>query len=216
MDILKVFETGRKHWVLLLFGGFIGAILAFSTTFHFVRTPENSRHLEFRSEVVYETKMSLMIAEPHWDIGRSAAAYPDGFNKASWVAPTYAQLMTSDKVKRIAEDAIGPLRARVSAKSNKDTPILTLTVQGSDSDRTAEVARAMADAFIVYMTNQQEERDVPQSDRMEIEVLAGPQTPAPRPSGVLQQATLALLAPIVAFLGIAIAVDNARSRRLVV
>jgi capsular polysaccharide biosynthesis protein len=213
MDVLQVVQAARKHWGLILIGVIIGVLLSFVSTFHWVQGNEGPGRMQLRSRALYTARMQLLIAEPHWDIGRYGTPMPDGFNKTVYMAPTYAWLLTSDQVVKISEGEVGRIRERVSAKAEKDSPIIWLNVTGYSAERSVQVAQSLAASFSQYLKQQQDVRNVPENERIAIQVVAAPKTPKPQRSGAMQLAALTLVSPTILFLGLAVTIENGRRRR---
>lgn len=214
MDFLQIIAAGRRHWLLMTVGTALGVLLALGAAFTLADTPVGKR-LEPRTAVRYQTKTRLLITEPNLDVARMSPneVWPNGYTKTVAMAPTYALLIMGDEVRRGAEERIGPLGVKLSSTSHKETPVVELTVTGSDAERTTQAARAVVSAFIDHMATQQDAHNVPEGERVKVEVLSAPASPTRSSSGVLQVGALAFLAPLLGFLALAASLDRSREHR---
>lgn len=215
MDFLQIIAAGRRHWLLMTVGTVAGVVLALIAAFTFTDTDAGIR-LKPRTTVRYQTKARLLITEPNLDVARMSPneVWPNGYTKTVSMAPTYALLIMGDEVRKSAEEHIGPLGVKLSSTSHKETPVVELTVTGPDAQRTTEAAGAVVGAFIDHLSKQQDLHNVPQDERVKVEVLSAPGAPTQSSSGVLQVGALAFLAPILGFLALAASLDRSRDKRL--
>lgn len=216
MDILSIMEAGRRHWLLLTIGAVLGVLLAVLSAYKVAWTPGEGPRIAARTSPNYQTTTRLLITEPNLDVARMSPQqeWPSGYTKTVTMAPTYALLVLGDDIRRSAENRIGALNVALTADAVSDTPIIELTATGRDSKRVTEAARAVTEAFIAQLEDQQDERKVPQQERVGIRVLAAPSAPRQSNSNALEIAALFFLTPVLGSLAVAVSLERARERRL--
>lgn len=195
-------------------GASVGVIVAVITAYKVVSTDDGMRVVP-RTTPIYETRTRLLITEPNLDVARMnpQQSWPTGYTKTIEMAPTYALLAVGDEVRAKAEDQVGPLKARVSAAAVEKTPIIVLKASGKDPQQAVSAARAMTAAFVEYLTQQQDRREIAEEERVKVVVLTSPTMPVQTSSGTVQVGALAFLAPLLASLALAVSLDGAERRR---
>jgi capsular polysaccharide biosynthesis protein len=130
------------------------------------------------------------------------------------LAPTYAYFATDDTVMRALEKKYGkPLNAKIAAFPVNNSPVVQLTVEGSDPNYITKVAATAQQAFIAELESYQKTNNIPEESR----IVVRPLGPASEPELVVsrQYEILAVLfmLPVIAFIGLALLVDNAKRKR---
>jgi capsular polysaccharide biosynthesis protein len=210
MDLLKVFRSVRRHWVIAVVGIVLGVICALAVTFR-LSVVGGSTYLTRRSITTYKSEAQLLISEPGYGMGSAGVlrrSVPDAFGKTQAMAPVYAQLVLSDAVMRAASARIGAIEELVEAEPVSDCPIVKVKVTGTDPERTKRVAVALVDALSAYLVRNQESYGVPEGDRLTVSILAQPGTPAPQQSRGFEIALLAFLLPLFAAVGLGLVLDR--------
>lgn len=217
MDLLNMIGAARRHWVLMVIGTSLGVIIAIFSAFKLVSTPDGAR-VTSRTTPVYESRSRLLIAEPNLDVARMnpQQSWPTGYTKTIEMAPTYALLAVGDDVRRKAEEAVGTLKARVSAAAIEKTPIIVLKATGPDPQGTVTALKAMTGSFVEYLAEQQDDKQVPNDQRVRLVVLSSPSAPSQVSSGAMQVGMLAFLAPVLASLALAVSLDSDKRKRAAV
>lgn len=216
MDIHKVVKAARRQWGVVLMGVLIGIVLIAATTLQ-VTGSSGDRHLAPRTKDVFEARTRLLITEPNLGVARmdQNQGWPDNFTKTVAMAPTYAYLLVSDAVKEGAAAETGPLRETIKAKAIDNTPVIELTVKGTDAERTTAVSRALSASLVAYLKAEQDRGKVPAQERVHVEVLSAAQTPGRASSSMVEVGALAFMTPLLISLGLAVSIENSRERRQV-
>lgn len=213
MDILRIVDAGRKHWRLLVVGAVLGVALA-ALGFRYVDGADGPS-IEPRAGARYQARTRLLISEPGADLTRARTdpALVDPFGKTVNMAPTYAYLASSDEVLRRAEHRLGRVKEKVSSRALRDAPVIEVTITGSEADHTLRVASVLAASFRDYIEEQQLNADVPPKERIQLRVLSAPKEAKRLRSGAVELAAVSFMAPFLACLGFALAIENARRLR---
>jgi hypothetical protein len=137
----------------------------------------------------------------------------------SSLATVYAQLATGDQVHRRIRQG-GPLHGVVSANSLIDSrtsqrstlPLLAISADAATPDKALKLARRAARAFTGYVTDEQNRSGIPQSQRVQLQVISAPKAPllvTPRKKTL---PIVIFLAIATATIGLAFVLENLRPR----
>lgn len=205
MDILKLLGVVRRRWVIMSLAVVVGIGLAFLTVYRY-----SDGRLKPRAYTQYTMEMQILVVDPAYGMGRAVGneQAPDTFGKTILLANTYARLATSDEVQDVAEKMAGRPRATVTAEGVQQAPIINITLEGGDDERMRAYGIALGKSLQKYLVAEQEERDIPKSDRMTVRVLSEPSVREVN-SRHWEMALLTFLAP--AAVGFSLAVLRDRS-----
>jgi hypothetical protein len=213
MDLLRVFRVARRHWVITMIGVLLGVFCALLVSFKFAVAGGRMR-VEKRSATTYKTELQLLITEPGYGMGSAGLleySLPNAFGKTREMAPVYAQLVLSDAVLRAASLKIGsPVEELVEAEAIEDTPIVQVTLTGTDARRLTALALALGQSLKEYLAKNQDFYGVPPGDRLSVSILASPKDPVPEKSREWEFALLALLVPTGTSVGIGLILERGR------
>lgn len=165
----------RFRW-LVVAGLLLGIALAFLS---YVRVSfDKGVSLTYRQQELWESSATLMLTDRSFQLGRDPR-YADPY-RFSGLAEIYARLASSDEVRRIRRSAWVPGKFfAVPDYSRAETPLPTITTFGHAATPSAAkklVSQGTA-AFIRYVTVNQREASIPQSQRILLSVVNAPQTP---------------------------------------
>lgn len=205
MDVLKLVQIARKHWMLMTIGAVLGVALALSVLFRFDPSAPPAERLTQKSYTVYQLDMQLAVMDPGFAMGRAGndSNRPDTFPKTIQLAETYANLLVSDAVRAAADKSAGRFSGEILSERVQDSPIIQVTMKGNDPKQAQRYGVALAAALEKFLAVQQEQQGVPSKDRMSIQVLSAPSAPKPVQSRQWEMGLVAFLAPLVAAYGVA-------------
>jgi hypothetical protein len=210
VDFLNLLTVLRRHWIIMLFGVLAGLIVAFAVTFQ--RTPEGT--LTKRSYTTYTYEMGMLVVDPRYGIGRGIGDQenPDSFNKTVTLANTYANLATSNAVRRMADTSVGPTGAEITAAGVQQAPVFKVTLKGTDALALERYGQAMGVSLKTYLQQQQDAQKVPKGDRMAVEIISSPR-PIAESSRAWEMTLIAFLAPVLLAYGLALLRDRSVAAR---
>jgi hypothetical protein len=209
---------------------FLGVLLAVALTVLSVAKVTSSG-LEYREHETWQAESTLLLTQPGFPEGRalfpnpeangpqSKYSYADAGRFASLTA-LYSQFAQSDEVRALVRREGAPPGSSVSAApvipagSNAYTllPVIALFGTGQSRGAAVETAQLGTQAFIGFLERNQREAEIPDSQRVHVEVLA-----RPREAVVIEPRKKTL--PIVVFLtvltgtvSLAFLLENLRSR----
>ena len=213
----------RFRWLV-----FIGTLLAVVLTVLSVAKVTSSG-LEYRQPETWQAESQLLLTQPGFPEGRalfpnpetqrSKYAYADAARFASLTA-LYSQFAQSDEVNALVRSEGAPSGSSVSAAplvplgSNAYTllPVISLFGSAKGSSDALETTRLGTQAFIDFLERNQREAEIPDSQRVHVEVLS-----RARKAIVIEPRKKTL--PIVVFLtvmtgtvGLVFVLENLRSR----
>jgi capsular polysaccharide biosynthesis protein len=150
-----------------------GAVLAFLWLFQLTQSPAGLS-VTPKPRGTYVTTVNLVIDTAGFGIGRSDT----DMYKLALLAPTYAQLVTSEPVLQKAEARLGhPIDAAISAAPVESSPMVQLSVEGLESQQLASTATAVVDAFKDYVVENQQLGSVPTDLRIIVRGIGRPSSP---------------------------------------
>lgn len=199
---MALWYAAIRHWELVAVGLLFGAALVFLWVYQVVFDVHGPRlSISPRFPRTYATSVSVVIDTVDFGIGRSDT----NMNNLADLAPTYAQLLTSDMVLR---NAGSTLRTTIDPKTVASTvepgsPIITLKVEGTEPAGLVARAKAILGALQDYITAAQEQRQVPQQFRLTVRGLGAPTTPTLKSTRHFEIAVILGLIPLVAALALA-------------
>ena len=226
MDILQLVEVlWKRKWIIAV-GAFLGLILTFRALYTFEIGLGYPRlfKLEPRSFTVYQTSINLMLDEPGFGLGRLGLGKEGaGFDRLTNLAVTYSYIMASDAVSKQVREELGPVSPRLKATPVQYSPVITVTVEGTDSKAIQKFAQTTVDVFINYMKAEQTKNNIPKEDRILLRKLGPPSTPTQTSSRKMEIAFLMFMAPLIGSAALSFILENfdkstvyRRKRRLIV
>lgn len=216
MDVLKIGEVIWRRKGLMVVAVIIGLCASFLSV-NKLSSGHNGLGFESRSYTTYQTKLRVIVEKPGFEIGRSLDRVPQDSNpdpnRANALAITYAYLLTSDVVTQDVKKKVGNYTATVNAAPVEQAPIIELTVTGKDPDEIKKIAKQTELSFIAYLTRQQDASKVPDSDRMQVREVDGPDEAEALQSRTTEMALVAFMAPMALFGGLALVLENMKRRK---
>lgn len=214
MDLLNFHTVWRRHWLLLLVGTVVGAIVLVVTLFSVDRTA-SPPVLQPKSFTQYKLEMQLLVVDPLFALGRAGRdpEQPDLFQKTIALSTTYAELLTSDAVLSSAKKKVGPTDIQASSENLQNSPIILLTLEGTDSGQMRTYGKAMAESLQRYLQEEQEQSGIDKYDRMSVRLISVSNVQATS-SRKWELGLLAFATPVALALGLAMMKD--RSEQLAV
>lgn len=170
---MRVWTAARHHKWIMLIGVLAGALFALAWTYQ-VSWANGGLDFVLRSPGTYVIKIDAVIDTTEFGIGRSDT----DMYKLSLMAPTYAQLVTSEPVLRRAESILGrPIDADLTAEAPASVPMVRLTVEGEDPTLLAPIASAVLEAMREYVSDNQSIYSVPAEFRLTVRGMGQPSEP---------------------------------------
>ena len=230
MDIgLYAAVLWRFRWIVLL-GMLLALLLTVLSVARFT-----SEGLQYRKAETWQAQTTLLLTQPGFPEGRalfpnretepgteqerSKYSYTDPSRFASLTA-LYSQFAQSDEVRALVRREGAPVGSLVSAApvippgSNAYTllPVIALFGTGQSRSDALETTRLGSKAFMAFLDRKAREAEIPESQRVQVDVLA-----QPREAAVIEPRKKTL--PIVVFLtvltgtvGLVFVLENLRSR----
>ena len=214
----------RFRWIVVL-----GTLLAVALTVLTV-AKVTSDGLSYRKAETWQAQTTLLLTQPGFPEGR--ALFPDRTkgerSKYSYTDPgrfasltaLYSQFAQSDEVRALFRREGAPRGSSVSAAPvfpegpSAYTPLPVIALFGSAQSRSdaVETTRLGTEAFMAFLDRNAREAEIPDSQRVQVEVLA-------RPRGAVVIEPRKKTLPIVVFLtvitgtvGLVFVLENLRSR----
>jgi len=219
---MTVWMAVRRHWALVLAGLATGALLAFFTVFEVGVGAGGGPRLTLKPLDTYVTNLSAVIDTSAFGLGSSDT----DINRLANLAPTYAELLTSEPVLRGAETRLrGQVAirrtdtgveedgAQVSAEAVLESPIVKLSVEAQDRAVTIDVAVAVMAAFQEYLAASQERNGTPVEKRLAIMVVGEPVRPVLASNRRREMALLLLCLPVVVAAVVAYRLESPKPAR---
>lgn len=234
MDLKLVVRVLAAHRTLMLVG-LVAAVLLAALSYYRVSTDDGLPTLVPRKAEVWQSQANVFLTEGGFPAGRrtipfvtkvvgdEVVAVPQYSDPARFGALTalYARLAQSDEVRQLMEKdggSRGTLRAAPTAddsRSRDPLPMVSLFGQAATSTGAVATVTRGLDAFLAYVTRQQQAAGIPADERITLRVVNRPQ-----PAILIQPRKKTL--PIVVFMAVligavaaAFGLENARSNRLV-
>jgi len=204
--LLRLWTAAYRHWAMVAVGILFGALVAFLWIYQvsWGHGQQRGVHVERRVPGTYVTSVNAVIDTAEFGIGRSDT----DMYRLSLLAPTYAQLITSDPVMQKVEAKLGgPIDAEVIAEPVPSSPMIKLTVEGTDSRRLGETAVAVVGAFGEYLQESQGESQVPLNLRIAIRGVGQPSEPTLVSNRQVEIGLIAFCLPVATALAFAYRVE---------
>jgi len=220
---MSIWTAARRHKILVLVGLITGVALASATVFKLeLGADHRPRALSLRSPGNYVTSLDAVIDTSGFGLGSSDT----DIIRLAYVAPTYAELLTSDSVLRSAEATLGgrvvirradtglgkEVDAQVSAQAVGQSPIVKLTVEAKDGRLAIETATAVISAFQEYLESSQSKSRTLADKRLTILVMGQPTTPKLASNRQREFAVLLFCLPVAFAVAIAFRIENSETR----
>jgi|Deesub1362A_J573_1020465.scaffolds.fasta_scaffold00962_10 capsular polysaccharide biosynthesis protein len=214
MDLNKVLRVLLKHKLLLIFGFVLSLALGWFSLYK-VNFTAGKWEVKPRSLTKYETRINLFVDQPGFPLGR-VGKYPEeagNYGRTVELANVYSFLITSEKIMRKVEEKVGPINGEIQASAVPNTPIIVITVRGTDPSYISRLAEITANIFISYVKESQELNKIPPDDRIIISTLAPPAKPVPLQSRKLEIAFLTFLGTFALVCGLIFLIENLEMNR---
>lgn len=194
----------RRYSLLVAAGAVVGAILVFWWLYQPSFKGGDFR-LTPRTAGTYTVGVDAVIDTANFGIGRSDT---DSYRLAL-MAPTYAQLMTSQSVLERAETILGrPITEQVTATAPNTVPIVHVAVEGPSPSHLASVAAAVVTATRDYVDSGQAMNDVPKEVKLTVRGMGMPSEPEFNSARNVEIAVLMFLLPLGVALAVAFRLDK--------
>jgi hypothetical protein len=203
--VARVWDAFIEHSGWISIAAVLGLLLAFFWLFRVSLSPNNPL-ISQRSADKYSTTLSVVVDTTEFGIGRSDT----NMNNLSDLAPTYAQLLTSDVIRRSAEASLG---AKIDPKSVSDTveqgsPMIKLSVEGTEAATLPLRAQALLNSLRDYIATGQQQNGVPQEFRLTVRGIGAPSKPEIKSNRQLEIALILLVFPVMAALALAVRLES--------
>lgn len=213
MDLPLYVRVLRRFWPLVG----LGIILAVGLSVFSVARVGGKPFISYRKPAVYVSYARLFVTQPGFPWGSlnpPATANPDRFTS---LAILYAQLATSDPVRRIMLEH-GPLEGHGSTQvaplldSSNQQPLPIISIAGfADSPAAAvRVARRQTDALMTYLHQQQASSDISAVDRVDVALVQRAVDAKLFKGRKMTLAIVVFLATLVITCGLAFSLENLR------
>jgi capsular polysaccharide biosynthesis protein len=202
--------TAIRHNIALIIVGILaGAVLATVWVYH-VSWDGSRIVLTRRSPGVYTTSISAVIDTSGFGIGRSDT----DMYRLALLAPTYAQLITSEPVLEKARAKLGhEIDAELTAEPVESSPMVKLTAQGDRPERLAAVLSAVVESFKEYVTESEDTAKVPSNLRITIRGVGIPSPPTLLSNRQVEIAVIAFCLPIAGAIALAMRFDRSVAKK---
>lgn len=231
MDLALHLRVLWRFRYLVLCGILLATCLSF-LTFVRVSISEGSINIGYRQSEVWKSSVTLFLTQDGFPWGRAFQGYlpadvdkgqppvPIGdTNRLSSLATLYAQLASSDAVRRIMLRD-GPLRGGVSATtlapslnySGPPLPLISIEANGPTPTDAVHVARRGTAAFLTYLDEQQSDAGIPRRERVIVQVIQRPAGAALVEGRRKTLPMIVFMTTMLAVFGLAFVLENLRPR----
>lgn len=218
---MTVWTAARQHKMLIGVSVVVGMLLASATVFS-IGLKGNDLKLTSRPLGNYVTSLNAVIDTSGFGLGSSET----DIIKLAYLAPTYAELLTSEPVLRKAAAALpkGTVIRRTDAELGKEvdaivhaepvgqSPVLKLTVEARTGALATKTAAAIMAAFKDYLVSSQDDNKTLPKDRLAIIVMGEPTAPKLASNRQREFAVLLFCLPIALALLIAYRIESSKAR----
>jgi capsular polysaccharide biosynthesis protein len=214
MDLNQLLKVLLKHKLLLIFGFILSVALSWFSLYK-VNFTSGKWEVKPRSLTKYETHINLFVDQPGFPLGR-VGKYPEeagNYGRTVELANVYAFLITSEKITQKVEEKVGPINGEIQASAVPNTPVIVITVRGTDPSYILRLAEITANVFISYVKESQELNKIPPDDRVIVSTLAPPAKPSPLQSRKLEIAFLTFLGTFTLVCGLIFLFENLEMNR---
>jgi hypothetical protein len=218
--------------VLAVVGFLLACGLAFVSAVR-VSVENGSLSFPYRQAETWASEATLLVTQPGFPEGRSITElYRFSVDPATGrevaepifassdrfadLASLYAQLATSDSVRRIMlED--GPVEGAISAEplespDGSTLPLIQISAAAASPDVAQSLAQREVDAFLKFLRDEQRRSDIPRDDRIAVSLVAAPQGAALVIPRKLTRPIVIFLTTMIVVLGLVFVLENLRPR----
>lgn len=217
---VTVWTAARRHWVLVLVGLLLGVLLASLAVLKVEPSVQGPR-LSVRSPGDYSTNMTAVINTADFGLGSSDTDVA----RLAMIAPTYAEMLTSQPVLRAAQSKLPPgtaiqkadstfpgsIDAQVSAEAVSQSPIVKVKVEARSKQLAVDTAVAVVSAFRRYLDSQQSSA-TPVEKRLVVMEMGAPAEPQLVSNRQKEFAVVLLLLPLAMSLGLAWRIEHSAAQ----
>lgn len=204
MDLTLFFRVIWRYRVLVMTGLLLAVLAAF---FAMVKiSPGGDTPLSLRGEKEYASYTTLFVTQSGFPWGRLQQGDDDSVNNAgrlASLATLYSKLADSDPVADLNRKELGPTGWTIESAPILDgaglsspLPLVRIAAIANSADLAQKAAATAAASLQTFVTERQRANDIPDSDRVVLQLIKGPEKP------VLLQGR-SFTPPIIAFLLIA-------------
>jgi capsular polysaccharide biosynthesis protein len=141
-----------------------------------------SHGVALRRQPTYLSYSRIFVTQKGFPWGRlgsttQSAAAVAGADRLTGLAAVYSQLVTTDPVRALMnreKPPVGTLEAAPvldPVDSSASLPIISIAAYSSTPQKAMRLARAATDALVSYVGAQQAQNDIPESDRVQLQVV---------------------------------------------
>jgi hypothetical protein len=212
MDLQLYFRVIWRFRLLVLAGLVLAIALAFLAM---VRI--SSEGVTYRDQQTWSSKARLFVTQKGFPWGRAVTqdettAAPDRFTS---LAVLYAQFAESDEVKALMRRD-GPVKGEVQASpvvspsGDFSLPLIDVVGIANDAATAQSVTARATRAILEYLDRQQDEANVPEKDRVIVQVVAQPEQAELLESRPLTRPIVVFLVTMFGTIGLAFILHNLR------
>lgn len=205
---LNLFSVMRRHPIITASGIVAGLLLAAVMTFGL----DSKGQIRAKSYTNYELEMQVIVVDPQYQIARGNVQTSDPLLRTVMLAKTYANLLTSDRVRSMAMAKVGPTAAAIQSQAVDEAPIVTLTLQGRDRLQLERYGVALGQSLQEYLLQQQVAQGIEPADRMSVRILSTPRVSSVQ-SQLWQVSLMTFLAPVMLAYALAVLRERSIARR---
>lgn len=226
---LRLFARVLVRFRFLVLAGVVIALALSALSFLRIGLDGYTLRFDYRGAEKWQSVSTLLVTQPGFPWGRSlldevvpvrpeeagyVPKYSDG-NRFQWLAQLYAQLAKGDAVRAIVERD-GPINGQYDAvpirtdDGSATLPMIEFGAFGASAAEAESLAQRATDAFLTYLQRTQDANQIPQSRRIQVEVVQRP-TDGVRVEGRRMTRSIFLLVLVVsATILLAFALENLR------
>jgi hypothetical protein len=224
VDLALFFRVLWRFRVVVLLGLSLALALSFMA---YVRVDfGNGYKMTYRENEQWESLSTLFVTDPDFTLGSVTDGGPTDADGAAAAAQRmlaltslYMQLATSDPVLRLMARR-GPIDGVVQTFPITSTgdgrgdplPMMTFSATSFTPQRALALAHRHINAFLEYLRRDQLRREVEPSERVKVEVVRQPQSPALLVPRKKTRPIIVFLAVAIATFGLAFVLENMRPR----
>lgn len=204
----------RRYWRLILAGILLGLVLA---VLDYARPSfENGLpSLEPRDPEIWQSTSTLLLTRAGFPEGRVNP--PSDPGRFFQLADVYARVATSDGVMRILRKS-GPVNGTFSAfnppsSTSGPSPVIALSGRATTAAAAYDITQRATRAFIRYLELRQRAAQIPEADRVRVQVLHDASSPAVVEPRKKTLAMVILLTVLSATFGLVYVLENHRRGR---
>jgi len=218
MDLPLYGRVILRHKMLMVAGIVVAVLLAFLSMAKHVSFHGGSIHVTYRKAELWQNSETLLLTQAGFPEGRSIFPPSRGFadpGRFTYLADLYSQLASGDAVRRLIAKS-GPIDGTVQAatvltSTGQSSPLISIFGKSSTEAKATALTERATDAFIRYVGEQQNQADIPTSQRVQISVVESADSPLLIEPRSKTLPIVVFLATLVCFLALTFILDNRRS-----